>query len=510
MAKKSHHKRSTTGRHPYKRATFALPPGFRKSVVVELRYESSVATAEGKFVGKDAGREAAERLNTALEGVKAAEIQPSFTIKPRIMSQCMSFAAALPAEPTAATVEKRMAAAKTSLSPEHFFKSNFARVFLKSSADAHEVAKRLKRHNAVWDAYVAPIPEPPIYFQPPDIAGGGGPFNLEPTQGYLYSAPDGVGACDVWDQAGAKGQGVTICDIEGGWNLAHQDLPTGIKVLGGTSLTDPAWFNHGTAVLGEMISLASGVGTVGIAHGAKEAVHGAFIDGAFNAAKAIDNAGSKLNAGDVILIELHTELHAGTEDYVAMQYFSEVFTAIQAAVNKGIVVVEAAGNGNQNFDAAKYNDTGLQKDCGAIMVGAGVPPSNRVDFNGFGGGFPSYASLGAPRSRIFFSNYGKMVNVQGWGWHVSTTGYGDAAGTTPNEHYTFRFSGTSSASPIVTASVASLQGAAIAKRGAPLTPAQVRKILMDTGTPQAASPGVPVASNQIGPQPDLVAALEKV
>jgi hypothetical protein len=511
MAKKrTGRKNFTTGRHPYAQATFALPPGFQRSVVVELRYEAPVSMAQGKFVGRESGKEAADRLNTALEGMKAAEVRPSFTVKPRMMSESLSFAAALPKEPKAAAVEKRMAEAKSPLSPEEFFKSNFARVILKPSADEEEVAKRLKRHDAVWDAYVAPIPQPPVFLQPPDVAGAGGPFNLEPTQGYIYSAPDGVSACDVWELRGAKGQGVTICDIEGGWNLAHQDLPTGIKVLGGTMLADPNWINHGTAVLGEMISLANATGTVGIAHGAKGVVQSAFIDGVFNSARAIDNAASKLKAGDVILIELHSELHANQGDFVAMQYFSEVFTAIQAAVNKGIVIVEAAGNGNQNFDATKYKNTGLQKDCGAIVVGAGVPPSNRVDFNGFGGGFPSYAPLGAPRSRIFFSNYGKIVNVQGWGWHVSTTGYGDAAGKTPNEHYTFRFSGTSSASPIVTASVASLQGAAIVKRGNPLTPAQVRKIMMDTGTPQAASPGVPVASNRIGPQPNLLAALKKL
>jgi hypothetical protein len=508
MAKKIRKKRVAARRHPYPPATFALPPGLQKSVVVELRYEAPVSMAQGKFIGREAGREAADRLNTALETMKAAEVRPSFAIKPRRMSEAMSLASALPKEPTTSTVEKRIADAKSSFSPDDFFKSNFARVVLRPSADAHEVAKRLKRQDAVWDAYVAPIPQPPVFFQPPDIAGTGDPFNLEPTQGYIYSAPDGVSACDVWDQPGAKGQGATICDIEGGWNLAHQDFPAGVKVLGGTMLTDPDWINHGTAVLGEMISVASAVGTVGIAPRAKGAVQSAFIDGVFNAAKAIDNAASKLKAGDVILIELHSELHVGQGDYVAMQYFSDVFTAIQAAVNNGIVVVEAAGNGNQNFDAAKYNNTGLQKDCGAIVVGAGVPPSNRVDFNGFGSSFPSYAPLGAPRSRIFFSNYGKIVNVQGWGWHVSTTGYGDAGGATPNEHYTFRFSGTSSASPMVAASVASLQGAAIAKQGVPLTPAKVRKILMDTGTPQAASPGVPVASNHIGPQPDLVAALK--
>ena len=30
----------------------------------------------------------------------------------------------------------------------------------------------------------------------------------------------------------------------------------------------------------------------------------------------------------------------------------------------------AAGNGNQSFDDPKFNNTGLQKDCGAIVAGA--------------------------------------------------------------------------------------------------------------------------------------------
>ncbi|HVX15598.1 MAG TPA: S8 family serine peptidase [Pirellulales bacterium] len=476
---------------------------------MELRYEAPVSIARGRFVGLESGKEAADRLNEAVEGL-AGEVQASFRVKSQAVKASLSLAAALPMEPTSAVVGRRIGAAKSPLTPEEFFKSNFARVVLDSSADEHDVAKRFKRHDAVWDAYVAPIPQPPVFLQPPDVAGAGGPFNIEPTQGYIYSAPDGVGACDVWDQPGAKGQGVTICDVEGGWNLTHEDLPPGVKLVGGTMLTAPEWVNHGTAVLGEMLSVANAIGTVGIAHKAKGIVQGAFDNGVFNAAAAIDNAASKLKPGDVILIELQSELQSGKRDFVAMQYFSEVFTAIQAAVNKGIVVVEAAGNGNQDFDAAKFNGTGVQKDCGAIVVGAGVPPSNRVDFNGFGAGFSSYAPLGAPRSRIFFSNYGKIVNVQGWGWHVSTTGYGDAGGKAANQYYTFRFSGTSSASPIVTASVASLQGAAIAKRNKPLTPAQVRKILTDTGTPQAASPGMPVASNHIGPLPNLLAALARL
>lgn len=108
------------------------------------------------------------------------------------------------------------------------------------------------------------------------------------------------------------------------------------------------------------------------------------------------------------------------------------------------------------------------------------------------------------------SNDGKIVNVQGWGWHVTTLGYGDAqGGDSENVWYTLRFSGTSSASPIVTGSVACLQGRAKAKNGSPLTPKKVREILMKTGTPQEPGPGVPLTQN-IGPLPNLPAAMKLV
>lgn len=231
-------------------------------------------------------------------------------------------------------------------------------------------------------------------------------------------------------------------------------------------------------------------------------VQSAFIGGVFNLAATLTNATSKLKAGDAIVIELQSTGPNGK--YVATQYWDDIYTAIKVATQKGITVVEAAGNGNENFDLPIFNGTGLQKDSGAIVVGAGVPPTNHFDNDN------AYQSIGVPRSRIWFSNYGKIVNVQGWGWHVTTLAYGDVqGGASENTWYTLRFSGTSSASPIVTGSVACLQGRSKAKNGAPLTPAKVRQILMDTGTPQQAGPGVPL-SQRIGPLPNLPAAMKKV
>jgi subtilisin family serine protease len=193
-----------------------------------------------------------------------------------------------------------------------------------------------------------------------------------------------------------------------------------------------------------------------------------------------------------------------------MQYWDDTFTAIVAATAKGITVVEAAGNGDENFNLPVFNNTGLQKDSGAIVVGAGIPPSNFFDFDGGGGFGTAYQGIGVPRSRIWFSNHGKIVNVQGWGFHVATLAYGDLHGdASENRWYTLRFSGTSSASPIVTGVVACIQGRAKAKNGSPLSPAKVRTILMNTGTPQAAGSGVPV-SQRIGPLPNLMKAMAQV
>ena len=109
-----------------------------------------------------------------------------------------------------------------------------------------------------------------------------------------------------------------------------------------------------------LVRLASG-------HKAKAVVQSAVIGGVFNAAGAILNAASKLGPGDIILIELHAK--GGPDNrYIAMQFWDAVFAAIKTAVGMGIVVVEAAGNGDEDFNRPEYAGTGLQKDAGAIAL----------------------------------------------------------------------------------------------------------------------------------------------
>jgi subtilisin family serine protease len=484
----------------------ALKPGFTTErfeapdlpdyVVAELRYEAPLAFTTSNFVAPAAATDDASRLNNILARFDVASVRPQFGMRRSDVRKRIELAAALPTEPSAEVLKKKGA-------DTEFRQSGFVQIVPKKRADANKLADALNKDKAVWKAYVAPRPVPA------GLNGSAvGTRLFEPAQGYLYSAPNGIGAADVWGLAGAKGKGVTICDIEGAWNRQHEDLPAGIPLIGGTMIADISWRNHGTAVLGEMISIANNRGCVGISHEAKAVVHSAVIGGVFNLAQALTNATARLNKGDVILIELQATGPNGK--YVAMQYWSDIFSAIVAATAKGITVVEAAGNGNENFNLPIFKNTGLQKDSGAIIVGAGIPPANFFDFDGGGGFGAAYQKIGVPRSRIWFSNYGRIVNVQGWGFHVTTLAYGDLQGdASENKWYTLRFSGTSSASPIVTGAVACLQGRAKAKNGAPMTPARVRKLLIRTGTPQVAGPGVPLAQH-IGPLPNLAKAMPRV
>jgi hypothetical protein len=138
----------------------------------------------------------------------------------------------------------------------------------------------------------------------------------------------------VWSLSGWRGEKVTVCDIEGNWNRKHEDLPRGIPLLGGEPIDDLGWRNHGTAVLGEMVSQQNVFGTAGICHRAQAAVHSTMLNGVFNTAGAIMGAADALGKGDVILIELQATGPNGK--YVAMQYWADIFAAIAAATNHDI------------------------------------------------------------------------------------------------------------------------------------------------------------------------------
>lgn len=312
----------------------------------------------------------------------------------------------------------------------------------------------------------------------------------EGNQGYLNAAPTGVDARYAWTVPGGTGSGVRFVDIEGGWRTSHEDMP-GLFTQLGSQFNDLGWRNHGTAVLGAAVGAANGYGVTGIAHGATVGVSGI---GSQSAASAISSAAAAVGRGGVILIELHAQgpadstpctCNQGQCNFIAMEYWQDNFDAIATATANGVTVVEAAGNGSANLDEGAYGNAFNRnaRDSGAILVGA---------------------STATTRAPTCWTNFGSRVDVHGWGENVVTMGYGDLFGTPYGEDqfYTSAFSGTSSASPIVTGAAISLQGAARARGQGPLAPRFVRYLLASTGTAQASD------SRRIGPLPNLRQALQ--
>ncbi len=365
--------------------------------------------------------------------------------------------------------------------------NGYFRVELTSPAEAEALVRNLNQQDEIETAYIAPLPEPAGDIAPPTP-------NYQPGQDYRKVAPGGVDADYANTLPGGDGTGVKIVDIEGNWMTTHEDLDKAVGgIIAGAPINDQSWRDHGTAVLGEMIAGNNGYGMTGICYGADV---GMVSIGSMSAAEAIYTAANSLSAGDLILIELHAPgPHYGFQSrldqkgYVCMEYWQDNFDAIQYAWARGVTVIEAAGNGAENFDDpllyGQLFDT-LYRNSHAIVAGAGYPAASAND-----------------RRRLGFSNYGNRVNLQGYGSGVYTTGYGDmfTGGGDENQYYTASFSGTSSASPIVTGSVACLQGRYKALHGTYLTADVIRTLLVATGSPQLGD-----LSTHIGPRPDLFAA----
>ena len=384
------------------------------------------------------------------------------------------------------------------------------------------LAEQLRTHAVVEAAYVKPPAElafAAIVEPLPELAYGINEMQPAPQEAplvtpdftarqiFLDPAPVGVDARYAWTLPGGRGAGVRVFDCEWNWNFAHEDL---LQNQGGCVVGTPiADDNHGTAVQGIICGDRNVFGITGIAPDAF------FYGAAFNpipTAQAIRGAADRLREGDIILLEIHRAgprfnftAPQGQRGFIAIEWWPDDFDAIRYAINKGIIVVEAAGNGAENLDDPIYSvrPAGFpatwtnpfnrnNRDSGAIVVGAGAPPPGTHGRN-----------WGPDRSRLDFSNYGALIDAQGWGREVTTTGYGDLqGGGNKNQYYSDMFSGTSSASPIVVGTLASTQGVLKAYGRIPLSPARAREVLRATGSPQQDGPAGP-RTQRIGNRPNL-------
>lgn len=359
---------------------------------------------------------------------------------------------------------------------------------LKPGTRARDVDALLDSLNALKSVEIA-YAQPPA--QPAVVAtSASGPTpDFRNLQGYLDTAPQGIDAHYAWTQPGGKGQGVRIVDIEGGWRTTHEDLPPLFHTRG-AQFESQHWRNHGTAVLGQLVGKDNGLGVTGIAHQAQAGYESIESQ---DTGSAVLSAAQAAGVGGIVLIELHFYGPTGSSPctcnepqcyFVPAEFFQGHFDAIANATANGTVVVEAGGNGSANLDDPLYGGIFQRsiRDSGAILVGA----SNSSD-----------------RAPACWTNWGSRIDLHGWGDSVVTLGTGDLFDGGEDRWYTASFSGTSSASPIVTGAAASLQGRALALFNAPLEPLYLRELLAGTGTPQT-------GDRNIGPLPNLRAAFAAV
>lgn len=299
-------------------------------------------------------------------------------------------------------------------------------------------------------------------------------------QFYLYgdSGDDiiGIYADYAWERD-ITGEGVSIADVEWGWDYQHEDFKNQ-NVIDALTTTNHGYDDHGTAVLGEMYAEDNGFGVKGCVYGA-DAFYG-FSEITKGRPAAIGLAIDSLEAGDVLVYEMQAP--GKGNQYVPADYSQSVWDITKAATEAGIIVVAAAGNGVQNLDLGFYKPYMDRGDNGSIIVGAATKKG---------------------RNTCYFSTYGSRVNVCGIGdWSIVTTGYGNLFG---NGHtsYTNNFSGTSSSTPIVASAAVMLQSYAKKIYGEIITPKNMRSILIATGTPQG-------SGGHIGPLPNIKKAFNAI
>ncbi|MFH1418070.1 MAG: hypothetical protein ABII12_07290, partial [Planctomycetota bacterium] len=207
--------------------------------------------------------------------------------------------------------------------------------YLSEGLDAGTAIDALNSLDSVEIALPVPLPVvPPV------------PGSYQANQGYLNAATAGVDANCMWQLLGGTGTNVSIADLEYSWNMSHQDYSA--TLLGATPNDPFSDDNHGTAVLGEMVSINNGWGTTGISYGSTMyvvATNTGSGSGTWDIGAAITTALGTLTAGDVILIEQqmqgpnYTGVPPGTQfGLVPVEWYQPWYNTIVTAVGNGVVV----------------------------------------------------------------------------------------------------------------------------------------------------------------------------
>jgi hypothetical protein len=349
--------------------------------------------------------------------------------------------------------------------------NNYYHVQAAGEADGLRLLRAFNALDVVEIAF--PEHRPTVPCEPGDIPPVTPDFSA--GQDYRDPAPAGIDQRASRVIPGGRGSGLSVIDIESSWRMNHEDIPQLVpaNVIGphNESLNP----NHGVAVIGELAGEWDEFGISGLVDLSSVKVHShqrQFW------ASSVNTAAANLPVGGFIVLEVQLTFQGWL---VPMETREDVFDAVRNATMAGKFVIAAAGNGSADLDDPLFGNRFNRsfRDSGAVIVGA---------------------TNGSALARAGFSNFGSIVDANGWGQSVTTTGYGDLFDPGDvRQQYTAVFSGTSSATPIVTGAAMALVGAVREQTGVLLTPAELRAALQQHGTP--------VPGGSIGVRPDLAQLL---
>jgi hypothetical protein len=350
-----------------------------------------------------------------------------------------------------------------------------------------EILHYLRKHDKVELAYVETVS-----ILPPSLTKNNDPLSLH--QGYLKAAPYGIDSVYAWDEKGGDGKGLKFIDIEQGWALDPEKFNAETFACSGINF--PVFKDHGEAVLGVILARHDYVGGRGIAPNANGYVISQWRqDGLLNTADAIMAAVSKLDYGDILLLEAQINDSPSSESLWPVEIQEVIFDVIRLATALGITVIEAAGNGKKDFGEGNDLDTYTDYNCRNSL--------NRLnpDFRDSGAVIAAAASDGVPHSRIRHSNFGSRIDCYAWGECVSTAGSHLGSTEMAIHSYRKKISGTSSAAAIIAGAAILVQSIAESNHHFRLGPKQMREILSNDllGTPSANGHSI----DRIGVMPDL-------
>lgn len=311
----------------------------------------------------------------------------------------------------------------------------------------------------------------------------------------LQPSPEGIDAHFAWSHKGGDGLGrVKFIDIEQGWILDHEAYR--IKQLPSTGLNAAFFHDHGAAVLGAILMYTGDDAPKGIVPRAKGYIISQWRpDGHFNTADAMMAAISKLDFGDILLLETQIGNEPGSEKLWPIEIQEANFQTIRLATALGITVIEASGNGGTKD--SRGNDLSHFKD----HLGRSVLKPGDLSFKDSGAILVAAGTASCPHEKISSSNYGERIDCYAHGQLVYTAGSLPASSGKSNDSYTWGFGGTSAAAAIIAGAAISIQSIAEANYHCRLSPLQLRQILSNDILTTPSANGRLV--DKIGGMPDL-------